>query len=152
MLQVMCTFSAELRVDQLLHVRFNSTFVQNETFWLKCRVCTVDTVARVAFCSAPAARLCAAWELGFSRTRTESAERKTSCCCVIGFIQVHSSAPQLGAVLGNSQAPGPCVALDWARGPRGLRGPWLHGRVSLDSRVRPFRRRRVRLRRLPRAP
>ena len=29
-------------VVQLLHVRINSTFVQNEMFWLKCRVCTVD--------------------------------------------------------------------------------------------------------------
>ena len=36
-------------------------------------------------CSTPAARLCAAWELGFSRTRTESAERKTSHRFVIGL-------------------------------------------------------------------
>ena len=74
-----------------------------------------------------------------SAARTESAERKTSCCVVIGLgcslTKSNCSAPQLGAVLGNSQAPGPTAALGWARGLDHARGPfpgaWVRPRARL---------------------
>ena len=86
-----------------------------------------------------------------SAARTESAERKTSCCVVIGLgcslTKSNCSAPQLGAVLGNSQAPGPTAALGWARGLDHARGPfpgaWIRPRARL------FFKRGVSPRRLP---
>ena len=126
-----------------MFVLIHSSFAQNETFWLKCRVCTVDTVARVAFCSTPAARLCAAWELGFSRTRTESAERKTSCCCVIGFSKSIAALHNWGLFWETPKLQGPawpligraglvvCAALGWARGLRLTRAAFPRRSVLL---------------------
>ena len=75
-----------------------------------------------------------------SAARTESAERKTSYRFVIGFdswsSQVHCGAPHLGAVLGDSQAPGPTAALGWARGFDHARGPFrARGFGSLGLRL-----------------
>ena len=51
-------------VVQLLHVRINSTFVQNENVLAQVPSVHGRSVARVATSSTPAALLCAAWELG----------------------------------------------------------------------------------------
>ena len=78
--------------------------------------------------STPAALLCAAWELGLPRPVLNPRSAKQAICVVIGFdswsSQVHCGAPHLGAVLGNSQAPGPTAALGWARGLDHARGPF----------------------------
>ena len=101
-------------------------------------------------CSTPAARLCAAWESGFSRTRTESAERKTSHRFVIGLggslTKSNCGAPHLGAVLGNSQAPGPAAALS---GRAGSTARAARFRARGFDRARGFLKRGASPRRLP---
>ena len=110
-----------------------------------------------------------------SATRYESAERKTSCCFVIGFdcclAKSIAALHNWGLFWETPKLQGPARPLTGRvglglRGPLtgrvgfGLRGPllgaWasrsarpLAGRVSFDSRVRPCLRRSVLLRRWP---
>ena len=103
-------------------------------------MCTAEA-GSVAFCSAPAASPCAAVTLGTLRdwVRDPSNSRSENSCSSAIALQVRLLRSTIGAVLGNSpKVPGPTRP--------------LAGRVGLDSRVRPFLRRSVLLRRLPDTP